>query len=796
MLFRYLHGAVRTLTHQPGLSISVIAVLAIGIGATTTMFSVVDALLINPLPVPAADRVVYLYRYNAELDIVTSPSPEMIRELHDSASSFEGVATYAEESFFVGGDNEPARLHGARVSPGFFDFLGIQSRLGRLDLGEQDTGIGGQGVVLSYGLWQRRFGGSDQVLGRIMEVGDQRLQVIGVLPSGFRLESYSPLDLWIAETPASERTDSDGPVYAVARLTTGSSVAAAAEELASLSQHLPADETGLAWTGIVETPRSRLDSRRRTAVLALQAAVVLVLLLACGNVAGLLLAHGETRHQELAVRSAMGASRGDLLRQLLTESLLLGLLAGTVGVAVARVGVVLIPDLLPGTPAYLELGIGHLAFTLAAALASSLLFGLFPALKGSSVDMRDVLLAGLRIAGGPSRRLHLRRMLVAGQVALAVVLLLGAGLLLRSFARLQAIDPGFDPDGLLTLRLELPEAADDDTARLVSFGDRLRAEVSGIVGPGAPPVVLASGIASDIEAITGHPELEDQPVAADSPRQLLITRSVMPDFFKGMGIRLIRGRGFTEAARSDTEAEVIVNETLARRCCGGIDPVGRRIRFGNDWYRVVGVAADVSLPSLVAQGLGDLQVYFPFAQRPSSQMTLAIRITSRSSNMVEALKAAVWRVDPTAPITRVASAPELLTDSIDRQRTSAALMAGFAACAVLLACLGVYGVIAHSVRQRTREIGIRLALGAMRAEVTRQVVAQGLRLVVIGAVIGLAAALALSRSLSSLLFQVRPWDPASVVLAGVVVIGAALLACWLPARRAAALDPGSALRHD
>jgi putative ABC transport system permease protein len=769
-------------------------VLAIGIGATTTMFSVVDALLINPLPVPEADRVVYLYRYHAALDIVTSPSRELIRGVRDGASSFAGVETYCEETFFIGGDGEPTRLHGARVSPGFFEFLGIQPRLGRLDLGDEDIV---RGAVMSYGLWQRRFGGSDEVLGRVVAMGEQRLQVIGVLPAGFRLESYSPLDLWLADSPHRVRVDSDGPVYAIARLTAGCSVAAAAEELAALSRHLPVDaETGLEWTGIVETPRSRLGSQRRAAVLALQAAVVLVLLMACANVACLLLAHGETRQRELAVRSAMGASRSDILRQLLTESMLLGLFAGAVGIVAARAGMVLVADLVPRTPEYLELGLGHMAFALAASVASSVLFGLLPALQGSSVDMREILLAGMRIAGRSRRRLDPRQLLVAGQVALAVMLLLGAGLLLRSFVHLQSIDPGFDPDGLLTMRIELPEIAEDDASRQVSFADRLVAEVGGILGPGAPPVVLASGIASDVEAITGYPELEGQPAAADSPRQLLISRSVMPGFFRGLGIELRQGRGFNDAVRSDTEAEIIVNETLVRRCCDGSDPVGRRIRFGAEWYRVVGVAADVSPPSLVAQGLGNLQVYFPFSQRPASEMTLAVRTSSSASDLVEALKAAVWQVDPTVPITRVATAPEILADSLHRQRTNAALMTGFAACAVLLACLGVYGVIAHSVRQRTREIGIRLALGAMRCAVTRQVVAQGLRLVGLGAAVGLVGALFLSRTLSSLLFQVRPWDPTSLALAALVVVGAALFACWLPARRASALDPVSALRND
>jgi predicted permease len=654
--------------------------------------------------------------------------------------------------------------------------------------------------VLSDGLWRSRFGADPSVLGHDLVVNDEPFTIVGVLPPAFRLEAYSEIRFWIPQVEeAGTATEAEEvPLHTIARLAEGRSAEAAQAELDVISQRLPAPEDAeVAWTGEVVTPRERLDAKLRTGILVLQAAVALVLLIACANIAHLLLAQGEGRFKEFAVRSVLGACRGRLVRQLLTESLVLSLIGGTLGLLLALWGGEAIRALLPEELSRLEhvpLNGSHLGFTLLVALTTGVIFGLFPALQGSLPDLSGALKQSAASSGAPKRWRLLRQILVGAEVAISLVLLIGAGLLIKGFVQLQRIDPGFAAENLLTMRLELPEERYAEAGQQVAFFDEL---FDGFRDGSAPlqAVSLASGIVTDFGGIFARPEPEGRPDDT-KPKELLLVVTAMPDYFRTLGLPLIRGRGFTDQDREGTESVVVVNEALARRYFSGEDPVGQRIRLGEDLYRIVGVAGDTRLPALVAWGHGDLQVYFPSRQSPTGAMTLAVRTTADQAAVVDLVKARIWAIDPHVPVTQVAMARDLLADSLAKQRFNAILMALFAGLAALLTAVGVYGVVASSVGRRTREIGIRLAVGAGAGNVLRQVIWQGMRPVAAGIVFGIAGALALVQLLAGLLPGTSVQDPAIFGAVSLLVATTALIATWLPAHRAVRVDPMTVLRQE
>ncbi len=804
MWLQDLRCAARTLSRRPGLTAGALLTLAVGIGANTAIFSVIETVLINPLPYRDADRLVYLYQENLQRKISTTPSAELIRACRQQAGSFEQVETYATQAFNLTGEGEPALLVGARVSPGLFSLLGVEPPLGRTFAPGEDRSGEDRVMVLGHGLWQSRFGGDPEALGRSLVVDGEPHQIVGVLPPELRLEAYREIRFWIPQVADIGMDDDDaGPVYAIARLMEGVSVAAAQAEIEAISKRLEKPEAGgghhglaaIELTGRVVTPRARLDARMRTAILVLQAAVGFVLLIACANVANLLLAQGESRFQELAVRSVLGAGRGRLLRQLLTESLVLSALGGALGLLLSMWGIETIISLLPERLSYLErlrLNGTHLGFTLLVALATGVVFGLLPALRGSLPDLNETLKNSA--TGSGKRRTLLRQGLVAAEVALSLMLLIGAGLLVKTFVRMQNVDPGFAAQDLLTLRLELPEIRYPDASRQAAFFQELRDSLADLEAQHAEAVTLTSGIGTGLNLAFGRPELEGSPVAAEQPPQLMPVVTGMPGYFQTLDIPLRRGRGFTGEDREGAEPVVVVSEALARRLPAE-NLVGRRVRFNDDWYRIVGIAADVRLPAMGTK-LSSALVYFPAAQSPAPAMTIAVRTKADQGLVVEAMKTRIWAIDQQVPVTGIASGRELLADSLAAQRFNAVLMTLLAAIAAMLVAVGIYGVVAYSVSQRTREIGIRVALGAGSGDVLRQVVRQGMLPVAAGIVAGLTGALALAGILASLLQDVSVRDPATFGAVSLMVAAITLAAILLPARQAARVEPMAALRHE
>jgi putative ABC transport system permease protein len=791
-----IRSAARVLTRQPGLTLAALLTLALGIGGNTAIFSLVESSLINPLRHCDTDGLVYLYHYNPQMGITTTSSPEFIRACRDHADSFEEIGVYSTSSFNVTGSGEPALITGARVEPRLFSFLGVKPSLGRAFVpGDEERWV----AVLSHQLWRSRFGGDAGAIGQRLIIDDEPHEIVGVLPAGFDLDAYGDIRFWLPGRPLAPvaGTQPSDPLHSIARLAPGVSPEAAQAELDLVGESLQSDQAaGLEWVPRLETPQQGLDPRLRRALLLLQVAVGFVLLIACANIANLLLAQGEGRAREMAMRSALGASRGRLARQILTESLALGVLGGALGLGLACWAMEAIPTLLPEDLGHIALNWYHLGFTLVVALLSGLVFGLVPALRSSTPDLISNLKHSAPTTASVRQRVAFRHLLVVAEVALALMLLVGAGLLARSFIGLQSLDPGFEPRGLLTLRIELPEERYPEASAQVTFFEQLLERARSRLGERVESIALASGVAADFGAIGGRPEPEGRVLDAEEPRQLLIAVSATPGYFRTVGIPLHEGRGFGDQDSEGSEPVVIINHTLARRYFSGESPVGRRIRFTDTWYRVIGVAGDSRLPSLAVQGVGELQVYFPFRRNPSPEMTIAVRTTADHGPVVDALKACLWDLDSSVPVTRVATADTLVADSLSKQRFNALLMALFAAIAAVLTTVGIYGVVAYSVSTRTREIGIRLALGATRAEVLRQAVKRGMTVVVLGLVLGLVGALSLARILVGLVHDVSVTDPATFISVSLLVAVIALLATWLPARRAAHLDPVIALRHE
>jgi len=484
------------------------------------------------------------------------------------------------------------------------------------------------------------------------------------------------------------------------------------------------------------------------------------------------------------------------VRQLLTESILLGLLAGALGLALAVWGVGAIPSLYPGDLGSVRLSWVHLGFTVVVAMVTGLLFGLLPARRGSRPDLRSVLQRNLSGAGGRVRWLGFRQLLVTTEVALALVLLIGAGLLIRSFVGLSRLDPGFRTENLLTLCLELPETRYATGSEQVGFYETLLETIRAGAGDQLVGVTATTGLASGLDAAVGRPEIEGRPADPSSPPQFVVIVAAMSDYFRTMGIPLRSGRGFTTGDREATEPVIVINETLAERCLPGESPLGRRIRFNEQWYRIVGVVADMRLPDLVASGVGELQVYFPAHQAPDPRMTLVVRTTGDPGPLAGTLKARLWSIDPQVAVTRVATGDALLASSLASHRFNALLMVLFSAVAALLAVVGVYGVVAHSVSRSTHEIGIRLALGATSGDILGHLIRRSMAAVALGLAAGVAAALALARALAGLLHDVSARDPATFAVLTVLVATLALVATWIPARRATRLDPLGALRRE
>ena len=805
-LIRDLRYASRFLQSRPAFSAVSVLTLALGIGANTAIFSVVNGVLLRPLPYRDPGRLV-LVAEKSSYNIISTSYQNWV-DWRDQSRSFESMEATRATSITLSGEGEPERLNARMVTAGLFAMLGTRAEVGRTFLAEEDRPNGAPVAMLSHGLWERRFGGSREILGRLVTLDGKPYTVVGVLPAGFQVlqpaDIFLPFMPWAATLP-DDRNWHPG-IFALARLKPGISREQAREEMIGIAARLEKDyplfntDKSADVVGLQE----QLVKDHRPALLLLLGAVSFVLLIACVNMANLLLARAATRGREVAIRTALGAGRGRLIRQLLTESVLLAAAGGAVGLAVAwaalgwllRMAAGSIPQ---GVPIHVDGRV--LAFTAGISLLAGILFGVVPALRTSSLDLREALNEGTRgSTGGPGQH-RLRGALVVLEVAFAVVLLVGSGLLLRSFSHLQDVPPGFRPDHLLVVDLPVSPTAYAEPARRYEFYDRLieRARIlPGVRAAAAASFLPVSGGGSML-----HFNVKGKPPASPKDFTAAGYRAVSSGYLEALGVPLLQGRRFTEADREGAPPVVVINATMAKTFFPGVNPLGSWMQLGATpeaevpWMEVVGVVGDVR------PGLGldpQAEMYLPFRQAdqllPVFQLSLILRTATEPLAQVPALRSAVAEIDPNQPLVKLRTMDDNLAASVAQPRFRAWLIGIFAWIALSLAAVGVFGVMSYTVTQRTNEIGVRVTLGARPAEIFRIIVGQGLRLALLGVGCGLVAALAITRLLRSFLFGVSAYDPATFAAVAILLVLVALAACLLPARRATRMDPVAALRYE
>ncbi|HLL74217.1 MAG TPA: ABC transporter permease [Pyrinomonadaceae bacterium] len=787
---------VRALLKSPGLMAVAVLALALGMGANTAIFSVVNAVLLRPLPYKDAGRLTTVFESDARQESFYPAAPANFLAWKGGATSFEEMAALSNKGWSgnLTGAGEPERLQGFQVTANLFQLLGVGAAHGRTFLPEEDRPGASNVVVLSHGLWQRRFGGDRSVVGRTLTINGQGYAVVGVMPPDFQI--YEKADVWtpVAFDAKEEANDEDHYLFVMGRLRPGVTVEQARAEASAIlrSRAERPEEANLAG---VSPAQEGLVREVRPLLYVLFGAVGFVLLIACANVASLLLARAASRRKEIAIRTALGASRVRIVRQLLTESVLLALLGATLGLFLALWGVDLLVALLPeyvvvGSPRLRALGVDAwvLGYTVALSLATSLLFGLAPALQASKADLTDALKEGGRGGAGGSWRARLRGGVIVAEVALAVVLLAGAGLMIRTLWQLNNVPLGFDPENVLAVNVDLPEAKYEGPERIAEFYGRAFERVAAVPG------VERVGATNSLGVSVGF-QIEGRPPLGAQDRPQAVTRFVSPGYFDALRVPLVRGRAFTEADRRGGANVAVIDETLARRHFADEDPVGRRINLFDAPREIVGVvgAARYDGPALRPNPVA----YLPYTQMTWSGMTLYVRSAGGDpASLSASVRGAIHSVDPDQPVYNVRTLSTALSETVAPQRYLTLLLGAFAAVALLLSTLGLYGVVSYSVAQRTQEIGIRMALGARPGDVLRMILRQGVALVAVGVAAGLAASLGLTRLMESVLFGVRPTDPLALASAALLLVCVALLACYVPARRATKVDPMEALRYE
>ena len=797
----------RTFAKGRGFTAVVVATLALGIGANTTIFSVVNTLFLKPLPYPEPDRLVNLWQSRVQqpdnLNILSAPN---FLDWQRMNHVFESMALFdsAGKGYNLGGETEPERVPGLRVSASLFPLLGVQPYLGRTFTADEETPGKDREVVLSYGLWQRRYGGDPALVGRTIRVDGKSHVVVGVMPPGFEFSFFSGQNqLWVpVGFDAGDRGRGSNSFGACARLKKGVALAQARAEMdsigRSLAQQYPQSNEG---GTVAVTPMSELGVKDlHPTFFALFAAVGFVLLIACVNVANMMLARGAVRRKEFAVRRALGAGRLRIVRQVLTESLLLSVLGGAAGLLVAAGSARLLEGLLPDSLRFIPFR--HLdriewdgrvfGFTFLVSCLAGILFGLASALSALRTDVQASLQQGRSRGTGP-RGGRLRHVLVASEVALALAVLAGAGQMIESMARMLRVDPGLDPKNVLTMNVSLPQTVLYYSPPVrQSFCRDLTERVGAI-----PGVVSASSVShlpiSGANAGRGF-SIEGQPEAGRDGRPGGLYAVVCPDYFRSMGIPLLEGREFNHQDTVTAPGVVIINQAMARRYWLKQDPVGTRIRLSSSqpWLTVVGVIGDVRHNGL-DRGIRP-EIYRPYTQAAWPFMTVVVRTASAPAAFATAVKRALLTIDPDQAASGVATMEEVVRSSMGPRRLPTVLLAAFGILALSLAAVGISGVVSYSVAQRTHEIGIRMALGARPAEVLQLVVSRSMGWTLVGVGGGIAASFALTRLLSGLLFGVRPMDPLVLGAASLLVAGVAFLASYVPARRATKVDPIAALR--
>ncbi len=800
-----LRYAFRMLLKSPGFSSIAIITLALGIGANAAIFSVVNAVLLRPLPFPHADQLVRIFGTQPQLAKAPS-SPANFLDWQKQNQVFTGIAAYNGKGFNAIGGEQPERLRGLAVSADLFSILQIQPRLGRAFSAEEDQAGRGDVIVISDTLWQRRFGGDRNVIGQTVILNDKNYTVVGVMPPGFafpdiRTELWAPLAF-----DAKEAAVRDTNYLAViARLKPGVSFEQASAQMATLAHQQeiqnPKTNTGVGLRLV--TLNDQIVGDIRPVLLVLLGAVGFVLLIACANVANLFLARAATRQKEMAIRSALGANRWRMIRLLLIESVLIALLGGGLGLFLAYWGIDLLVVLKPANlPRIAEIGLDRnvFAFTLGLSLLTGIAFGLVPAFQASKADVNDALKEGSRGASGGPARQRMRNFLVVSEVALSLVLLIGAGLMIRSFARLLAVDPGFKADHVMTEEVSLPESKYPTNDKQAAFFQRLEQGLRTI--PGVQFAAVASYLPFDGSDSTGF-DVGGRPAALPGQRPMTDYRMVSADYFRAMGIPLLKGRAFSDRDNASAPGVVIINETLARQFFPNENPIGKRIGLSGptDWREIVGVVHDVR-----NYGLDEdvkPESYIPYLQSApgylagvASRMALIVRTGADPAGFASAMTNQVQSLDKNQPVTYVKTMESYLAESLAQRRFNMFLLGVFATLALVLAAIGIYGVIAYTVTQRRHELGIRVALGAGAADILKLVLRHAMAMTFVGIAIGLACAFALTRFMGTLLYRIAATDPLTFIGLAALLTLVALIATFIPARRAMKVDPMVALRYE
>jgi putative ABC transport system permease protein len=802
------YGA-RMLMKNPGFSLIAALTLTLGIGANTAIFSVINGVLLKPLPYAEPERLVAVWevRHDGRRGAVSYPN---FADWRAQNQVFERIAIYRDSAMALTGGGEPTNLRAVITTPDLFPLLNARPQLGRGFLPEEEK-PGSRVVVLGHGAWRKYFSADPNLVGKQIKLNGRDFSVVGVMPAGFNFPvEAEQTDLWVSAAISSERDDPKDEslneqrgahVYdSIARLKPGVTLAAAQTDLETVMGRLRAqypDDVSGDHTAMRPYLTELVGDVQR-AMLVLFAAVGVVLLIACANVASLLLARAIGRQREIAVRAALGASWGRIVRQLLTESLLLAAVGGTAGLLLATWGVDLLKALSPADlPRMQDVRLDGrvLMFTLLVSLLTGLLFGLIPALRAARVDLNEALKEGGR-GGEGLRRNRLRSALVVAEVASAMTLLVGAGLLINSFVRLQRVNLGFDPHQVLTLRVELPEARYREGRQIINFNQEFIRRVERLPGVRSAAMVFKPPLSGDP---SNYFEVEGQPL--DRSRRLSAgLRVSTPGYFHTLGVPFIDGRDFTDRDEMKSTPVVIINETLAARYFPNQNPIGKHIRPAISvegdppWREIVGVVGAVRHGGPGKEPRPEF--FLPHTQMPFITLTTVVRVAGDPLAIVGAVRNEVSAMDRELPIDSVKTLDQRLTESVAQPLFNTLLLALFAGVAMTLTAVGLYGVMAFSVTARTREIGVRVALGARGPDVLRLVISQGMKLTLIGVAIGMVAALALTRLMKGLLFGVTPTDPATFALIALLLVGVAMLACYLPARRATKVDPMIALRYE
>ena len=799
--------ALRNIAKKPLFYSLVILTLALGIGANAAIFTVVNGVLLQPLPYPHPERLMMVWTHNPrqgfDKDVGTYPNFEDWRR---ASQSFERMSAYFGASVTLTGSGDPAQIRGARVTHEFFETMGVVPLQGRAFSSASGQAGGERVVIVAHGLWMRRFGADASIIGRRIVLDGVPHEVIGVMPASFKHPADA--ELWMPLAPVGEFQALFGArgsywLTIIGRLKPGVTQVAAQSEMDAIAGRLEKEYPANAGIGIrLVTMHEELVGDVKRPLLILLGAVCFVLLIACANVANLLLTRAASRQRELAIRAALGAARGRLVRQLLTESVLLGLLGGAAGLVLAALSTDLLQTLAPAElPRLSDIGIDRqvLAYAAGASVFTSLLFGLLPALHASRRDSGGHLKEGGRMGTDGRRGGRVRAALAVGELAIALVLLVGAGLLVRSFIALNSEDPGFATRGVLALRLNLPSASYGEPARITGFYEQLVERLDAL--PGVESAAAGSSLLLSRLPASAGISIEGRPPLPATARDIPVPYdSVTPEYFSTLQIPLRKGRMFTRADAAQSQPVVMVNDTFVRRFFPSEDPLGRRVTFDNPskpgtrWQTIVGVVADTKRGGFEREPWAE--TYFPMRQAADSQAFVLLRTNGDPITLVAAAQAAVWSIDPHQAIASIRTVPELLAQRELNRRFTTLLLGVFASVALVLAIIGTYGVIAHATAQRTQEIGIRIALGADRWMILRMVLAGGVRIAATGLAIGVVGALALTHVLSGLLFGVSPRDPLTFVIVPGALLVVALLACWIPARRAMRVEPVIALRGD